>query len=436
MGRGTGWVTESAPLSGSGITDRRSIAADATMLVAVDLFRAAPDMRMLAVIDAERRPVGALIDADIRALLFSPYGFALLANPTFGSDLHAHIRACPMVEGDQGIGEVLEAWDRAGAGREGVIVTRNGRFEGVIDQPALLRLAARRSMEAAAARAARADRIHASGERFEASVRDLVAGLIAASDLVVDTSGRMAERASHIGGATADAAAAASQAAVHMAEIAERGTALAESLSGVERRMGAAKHATGDAVERVSGGTRQIERLADAADQIGSVTALIVDIAQQTTRLALNATIEAARAGDAGRGFAVVANEVKALAAQTQAAAGSIGQYVGSIRDAAEGVSLTQGGMANAVGAVDTLSDAVAHAVHAQTRATRDIAENVSEASMATDHIGRSVRDILGIADATGGDARRMRDMADALGTRAQQLEVHLSSFLAELEAA
>lgn len=436
MGRWTGLDTGAGATLDTAITDRRAIAADATMLTAVELFRDAPAMRMLAVVDAAGRPLGALLDADIRAFLFSPFGFALLANPSFGAELRPHIRICPTVEGGTGVAHVLEAWHRAGAGTEGVIVTRRGRFEGVIDQPALLRLAAERSVETAAARAARADRIQAAGERLAATVRDLASRLVGASELVVSTSGRMAERARQIGGATADAAAAASQAAIHMAEIAQRGTALAASLSEVERQTGAASHATGEAVLRVSGGTQQVTQLADAADQIGSVIALIVDIAQQTTKLALNATIEAARAGESGRGFAVVANEVKALAGQTRVAAGSIGRHVDRIREAVDRVSSTQGGMADAVGAVDTLSDAVAAAVHSQARATRDISENVAEASIATDHIGGSVRDILRIADATGDDARRMHDMADTLGARAQLLEAHFSSFLAELQAA
>ncbi len=60
--------------------------------------------------------------------------------------------------------------------------------------------------------------------------------------------------------------------------------------------------------------TEQMQKLGQAAQEIGAVTETITNISAQTNLLALNATIEAARAGTAGKGFAVVANEIKELA--------------------------------------------------------------------------------------------------------------------------
>ena len=437
MGRGlSGERVKIVQLTADRITDRRSIALGSSLVAAVQLFRDAGDIRMLTVVDAEGRPKGALLDRDIRTLLFSPFGFALLANPSFGSDLSRYVRACPVVEIGAGIKQLLESWSTADEGVEGVVVTRGGRFEGLINQTALLALAAEREVAAHAARAARADRIDTASRQFEAVAKALAGDLAEASAQVAHTSGRMASRARMIGDRTASVAAAATQAATHMQDIAQSGGIVAEGLAGVEHRMGQATSAARNAVDVVTGSNCRVAALGEAAERIGSVTALIDDIAQRTTMLALNAAIEAAWAGEAGRGFAVVASEVKTLAGQTRRAAGDITRHVASIRDAADDVTSAQHGLVDAVGAIDNLSVALSQAVQGQGAATRDISRNVQEASITTDHIGATARDIYAVVDSTASDATQLRDMADGLGSQAQLLERQLQSFLTELEDA
>ena len=63
---------------------------------------------------------------------------------------------------------------------------------------------------------------------------------------------------------------------------------------------------------------------AEAVAEIKTLTAAILDIAEQTNMLSLNASIEAARAGEAGRGFSVVATEIAKLANDSGEAAEKI----------------------------------------------------------------------------------------------------------------
>ncbi|WP_242065561.1 CHASE3 domain-containing protein [Trichocoleus sp. FACHB-262] len=78
----------------------------------------------------------------------------------------------------------------------------------------------------------------------------------------------------------------------------------------------------------------QILRLSEQTNQIGSISSLVSDLANQTNMLALNAAVEAARAGEHGRGFAVVAAEIRKLADQSRKSAERISSLVSDVQNA------------------------------------------------------------------------------------------------------
>lgn len=71
-------------------------------------------------------------------------------------------------------------------------------------------------------------------------------------------------------------------------------------------------------------------------EEIGGLTANIINITSQTNLLALNASIEAARAGEAGKGFAVVADEIGKLASNSAEAAAQIRTVSNNVTEAVE----------------------------------------------------------------------------------------------------
>jgi len=88
--------------------------------------------------------------------------------------------------------------------------------------------------------------------------------------------------------------------------------------------------------EKVQLIAQTILELSHQTQQVGEITAVVNNLAQQSKMLALNASIEAAKAGEAGKGFAVVATEVKNLAEQSEESTALVRKILENIRQATE----------------------------------------------------------------------------------------------------
>ncbi|MGC2856624.1 cache domain-containing protein [Novispirillum sp. DQ9] len=288
-------------------------------------------------------------------------------------------------------------------------------------------------------RAAEAER-HALMARLAQDFEQSVAGVVealssAATELqaTAETMSSGAEETARQADAVRGAAEVASRNVETVATAAEE---LSASESEITRQVSQSADVTRMAVEEAHHSDTLVRGLAQAAQEIGAVVALINDIAEQTNLLALNATIEAARAGDAGKGFAVVANEVKVLATQTARATGQISQQITGVQTATtEAVDAIEH-IAGTIGRIDGIAAAIAAAVEQQSAATADIARNIHSASDGTQEVSSTIAGVSEAAEETGAASHQVLETAHRLAREADQLRVAVETFVEHVRAA
>ncbi len=415
------------PGSESIAVDIHSSAADA-----IALFQAHPSLRILPVLSPNREPVGAIFEEDVRQILFNPYGHALLRNPSFGATLKQRIRPCPTADAGCALGELLTTYAHAG-GQEGMILTRDGRYHGVIENRDLVSAAGAYELDRLHRRETQFRLLHEAGRAFEQEISRLVGMLGSLAGDLETSAGATARRGEETGRRASAVAAAAGQTGETMASLAAHGSAQVNALDGLQAETARASSTAGEAVALVAAGARRAVVLQESTLSIERITGLIDSLAAKVNMLAINATIEAARAGDAGRGFAVVANEVRALAAQTREAAEEIAGHSTEMRGAAEEVVAGQGGIERIIASVENIARTVDETVQAQRAMTIGIAEGAGQAASASRDIRINIETINETALAAANGATEMKRVAGALAASSVQLGARVEGFLRTL---
>jgi methyl-accepting chemotaxis protein len=224
------------------------------------------------------------------------------------------------------------------------------------------------------------------------------------------------------------------QTTVNVGTVATAISELSATIQGVAQHAEVARRTTSEAVERAGGTARNVEKLEQAAREIGTVTSTIATISSQTNLLALNATIEAARAGAAGRGFAVVAGEIKELSQQTSNATESIRRTVQGIQSVTELTTREIAGIVDVIREMNDVVTSISAAMEEQAALTRDISENVGQAAQGIAEINRNV---TSSSDMTGEISAEIEDVLETSTTVQEQSAVVLqrSDSLAGLAA-
>ncbi len=416
-------------------SDTLAVSIHASTASAIEMFQAHPDIRLLPVVDDCGGPLGAIFEKDVRRILFNPYGHALLRNPAFGGTLGERVRSCPTADITTSVPDLLEIYAEAG-GREGMILTHEGRLYGVIVNQALVRAAAGHEIDQIRRRAERLDQVDRASTRFEEEAASLAETLGALANAIDSQAHDTAHRARAIHTRAATVASAAVQTGDSMAMVADRSRSLAEALDRLHRDTDRAKSAAQDAVGQVAAGSARASELVHTARSIETVLSLIRSLVSKTGLLAINATIEAARAGEAGRGFAVVASEVRSLASQTRAAAEEIAGHIAHVHAAIDEVAAGHVGIETVIATVDAIARSVDETVAAQQAVTVGIAEGAGQAATASAEIRDNIGEISrSVQDAAVGSIEMQRS-AGGLSEAATRLTRRVAAFVKEMREA
>jgi methyl-accepting chemotaxis protein len=271
---------------------------------------------------------------------------------------------------------------------------------------------------------------------FERRVGGIVGALSGAASQMQTTARSMSSTAEDTREKSLAVATAADQATANVQTVAAASEELSASITEIGRQVAHASTVSKKAAEEGEKTNSTVAGLADAAQKIGEVVALINGIASQTNLLALNATIEAARAGDAGKGFAVVASEVKSLAAQTAKATDDIRAQIAAIQTETASAVETIQSISRTILEVNQISTSIAAAVEQQAAATQEITRNVQQAAGGTQQVSNNIDGVSAAIEAAGTAAGDVRTAADQLAEQAGVLREEVEQFLSTVRAA
>jgi len=194
----------------------------------------------------------------------------------------------------------------------------------------------------------------------------------------------------------------------------------AESSRTAQQSLKQSAEQVNELTQKVQTASEQLDLLTKSADDIDTITAVIIGVSAQTNLLALNAAIEAARAGELGRGFAVVADEVRALAGKSADASEQISTLLTDVRRNSE---LTNHEMSS----LKELTTSLSATLLGETQRFMSLTEDVQNASKVLSEVESSGEQLGSTSAQISGSINNINTSLQDISQRSEQLSTEAS---------